>query len=137
MPIYAQVSDLVERFGEQEIRELTDRAAPPAGVIDPAIAERALADADAEIDTYLAAHYRLPFGAPVPPVLTRLACDLARYRLWDDQAPPEVRARYEDARRLLEALAAGRVSLGPPAGEAAAAGVQHRAPARVMTGLDY
>lgn len=133
MPVYAQVSDLIDRYGEQEIIQLTDRATPPIGRIDTTVAERALSDADAEIDAYLSGRYSLPL-ASVPPVLTRVACDIARYRLWDDQAPEEVRSRYEDARRLLESLSAGRVTLGPAQG---ASGVQYTAPVRVMRDLGY
>jgi phage gp36-like protein len=133
MPVYAQVADLVGRFGQQEIIELTDRASPPSGGLDAAVAERALADADAEIDVYLAGTYELPLPS-VPPVLTRIACDIARYRLWDDRAPEEVRARYEDARRVLEAIAAGKVTLGPANGPS---GVQYFAPSRIMRDLSY
>ena len=110
---YATVTDLVVRFGEQELVQLTNWTG--AGVIDVAIAQQALDDAEAEINGYLAVRHTLPL-ASVPPLLARIACDIARYRLWDDRASEEVRMRYEDARRVLEAIAAGRVTLGvtPP-----------------------
>jgi len=110
---YAAIADLITRYGEDELVQLTDRAG--AGVIDAAVAQRALADADAEIDGYLAVRHTLPLD-DVPPLLVRIACDITRYRLWDDRASEEVRMRYEDARRVLEAIAAGRVTLGvtPP-----------------------
>ncbi|GAB4481846.1 MAG: hypothetical protein OHK0044_30550 [Burkholderiaceae bacterium] len=133
MAVYATVADLTRRYGEGEIRELTDRLDPPVGAIDTAVAERALADADAEIDTYLAARYAVPM-TPAPAVIGRIACDIARYRLWEDRASEEVRQRYEDARRLLEGIAAGRVSFGAPP---AAGGVDVVAPARVMRDLGY
>ena len=106
---YATLADLVSRHGEDELAQLTDRLG--AGVPDAAIVERALADADAEIDGYLASRYAMPL-ATVPPVLARIACDIARYRLWEDRASDEVRRRYEDARRVLESIARGQVSLG-------------------------
>jgi len=109
---YATLADLITRYGEEEIAQLTDRVG--AGMPDAATALRALADADAEIDGYLAARYRLPLPT-VPPLLSRIACDIARYRLWEDRASEEVRTRYEDARRLLESLAKGVVTLGLPA----------------------
>lgn len=133
MAVYATVADLVRRYGEAEIQQLTDRLDPPAGAIDNAVADRALADADAEIDAYLAARYTVPMS-PAPAVIGRLACDIARFRLWEDRASDEVRRRYEDARRMLEAIAAGRVSFGAPP---AAGGVAHAAPARVMRDLEY
>lgn len=115
---YATQADLEARFGTDELTQLTDRVG--AGIPDAAIVARALADADAEIDGYLASRYALPL-ATVPPVLARIACDIARYRLWEDRASEEVRLRYEDARRLLESIARGQVSLGLPAASAAPA----------------
>jgi phage gp36-like protein len=131
MAVYAAFADLVARYGEAEIAQLTDRDTPPSGAADEAVAERALLDADAEIDAYLAGRYALPLASP-PPVLRRVACDIARYRLWDDRASEEVRLRYEDARRLLQAIADGHVALG-----AAASGVAWSAPRRVMRDLEY
>jgi len=115
---YATQADLEARFGLDELTQLTDRT--NAGVPDAVVVARALADADAEIDGYLASRYALPL-ATVPPVLARIACDIARYRLWEDRASEEVRRRYEDARRLLESIARGQVSLGLPAVSAAPA----------------
>lgn len=108
---YASVADLTARLGEEELTQLTDRLG--AGVVDAALAEAALDEAAAEIDAYLAGRHALPL-ATVPPILARLACDIARYRLMPDNPIEEARKRYEDARRLLEGIAAGRVSLGLP-----------------------
>jgi phage gp36-like protein len=115
---YATQADLEARFGVDELIQLTDRAG--TGVPDAAIVARALSDAAAEIDSYLASRYALPLS-PVPAVLARIACDIARYRLWEDRASDEVRRRYEDARRLLESIAKGTVSLGLPEANAAPA----------------
>lgn len=129
---YATQSDMESRFGAEEVLQLADRdgdSLHDAGVVDGA-----LIDADAEIDAYLAGRYTLPL-ASVPPLITRIACDIARYRLWDDRASEEVRRRYEDARRLLGEIAAGRVTLGlPDATPAAVApgGVSWAAPAAVF-----
>lgn len=109
---YASAADMQSRFGLEELTARTDRNG--TGAVDAAVLSRALADADAEIDGYLATRYRLPLPT-VPPVLVRVACDIARYRLWEDLASEEVRRRYEDARRMLEALTRGHVSLGLPA----------------------
>lgn len=112
---YLSENDLTQRFGLDELLQLTC-ADPQASVPDTAVLARAIADAEAEIDSYLAARYQLPLPS-VPTVLTRVGCDIARYRLWNDRASDEVRQRYEDARRLLEALAAGKVALGLPAAD--------------------
>lgn len=124
---YATLADLVERFGREEILQLTDRAV--ANQIDEDVVDRALADADAEIDAHLSARYVLPLVS-TPPILGRIACDIARYRLWDDRASEEVRTRYADCVRTLEKLARGDVSLGlPEAPPAQPAGVAWSTPA--------
>lgn len=118
---YATAEQVIERYGAGTVQLLTDRAG--AGVLDPVVLERALADAAAEIDTWLAVKYDLPLFSPPaspPEVLTRLAVDIAVYRLaaGADLATDERRRRYEDAVKLLERLARGEASLGladPPA----------------------
>lgn len=110
---YVTENDLTQRFGAEELIQLT-ATDPRATAPDADVLARAIADAEAEIDSYLAARYQLPLPA-VPAVLTRVACDIARFRLWNDRASDEVRQRYEDARRLLEGLARGAVALGLPA----------------------
>lgn len=131
---YAGVIDLLERFGESEVIQLTDRAAPLTGDVVEDVAEKALADASAEIDSYIGVVYTLPLPS-VPDVLLRVCCDIVRYRLYDDKATDEVSRRYKEAVRWLEQIAQGKVSLGfsdtPPTG------VAFTAPARIMQGLDY
>jgi len=108
---YATRDEMIARFGEEELILLTDRDG--AGAIDDVPLARALDDADGDIDGYLAPRYALPL-ASVPPVLSRLACELARYYLYDDHATETVRTRYEDARDVLIAISKGTVQLGLP-----------------------
>lgn len=128
---YAIQQDLVDRFGAQELAQLTDEVA--GQTINAATVARALADADAQIDGYLGARYLLPLS-PVPPLVVRLACDIARYQLFDDRASEAVRARYDDAVQLLKRLSDGTVTLGTaasaPAPAAASGAVTVRARAR-------
>lgn len=116
---YATQQDLIERFGTAELAQLTDAVAGLS--IDETTVARAISDADAEIDTRLAARYALPL-AYVPPVLVRIGADLARYFLWDARASEMVRNRAQEARRLLDAIAGGDVSLGGDVPLAPAAG---------------
>lgn len=109
---YARIDDMVARFGEREIAQLTNRDG--LDVVDADVLDEALADANAEVQGYLATRYRVP-PDPVPRLLVRVACDVARYRLYDDGATDEVRRRYEDAVRLLKSVADGGVSLGEDA----------------------
>lgn len=112
---YATPAMLAARVGADRLVDLTDRDGDGIGD-DPMIAQ-ALADAEAEIDGYLAARYRLPLPT-VPAILARIACDIAIYRLLSLRRMGDIedaRRRYEDGRRLLEAIGRGTVSLGLPA----------------------
>jgi phage gp36-like protein len=129
---YATVQDMVDRFGELELIQLTAGAAADA-VIDTDKVERALADAQAWLDGFVGAVYRLPLAGCAkpastpenpaavalvpPPQLVRWACDVARYYLHDQVAPEhEVFVRFKSAQRDLEALAAGKAVLACPWG---------------------
>lgn len=105
---YATQADLETRFGNEEIAQLTDRI--NGSVIDATVVARAIADAEAEIDGYLAARYQLPL-ASIPAVLERMTCDIARYYLYDDRVTEAVTNRYKDSVRLLKSLASGEVKL--------------------------
>lgn len=109
---YATVEDMVARFSELEVIQLTDRNQD--GLIDEDVAAVALADATAEIDAYLG-RFKRPF-TDVPPILKRLCCDIARYRLTAANGvliTDEIRNRYKiDVLDLLRAMAKGEVQLG-------------------------
>lgn len=107
--MYATLANLIERFGELELTQLTDAATP--GLIDEAVVARALADADAIIDGHLGGRYTLPL-ASVPPALTAAACDLARARLYKDALPEVVEKRHDEAMKYLTLLGQGKITLG-------------------------
>ena len=112
MTPYATKAQMVERFGEQELIELTDRDGSTGAIVDEVL-DAALADAAADIDGYLGGRYPLPL-AVVPRVLNRHACDLARYYLYDNRledSHPAAR-RYNASIRLLEQVSKGTVQLG-------------------------
>ncbi|MDA8446380.1 gp436 family protein [Paracidovorax valerianellae] len=129
---YASVQDMIDRFGERELIELTD---PELTAVQTAKAERALGDAQALADGFVGRVYQLPLAgcrkpAPVPgnpgavefvppPQLTRVVCDVARYYLYDDLAPEhEVYLRYKAAERELGQIAEGKSVLSCPWGGA-------------------
>ena len=117
---YATQADLETRFGTDELAQLTDRV--NGAVIDAAVVARAIADAEAEIDSYLAGRYSLPL-ASVPSVLQRLCCDIARYYLHDESVTEAVRNRYTDSVRMLKAISTGDVKIDGAAPLAAGVGV--------------
>ncbi len=106
---YCTEQDMIDRYGETEMIQLTDHA--NLGGIDSDVLASAIADADGEIDGYLSGRYSAPV-TPVPKVLLRIACDLTRYYLYDDQAPEHVIKRYDDAVKFLRGVAAGQISIG-------------------------
>jgi phage gp36-like protein len=115
--MYATLDDLLERFNRAARPELTELAPDPDDPSEPdeARLEQALTEASGQMDLYLGTRHRLPLEGLSDAQagdLTRLCCDIARYRLWADQASKEVRLRYDDAIGFLEQAAAGRVRLG-------------------------
>ena len=124
---YATVQDMIDRFGEPEMIQLTDAAHQVA--VQPARIQLKLDDAHALADGYLARVFALPLtgcAKPVgvgavemvpPPQLTRAVCDIARYYLYDDLAPEsEVYRRYKQATTELQAIADGKAQLMCPWG---------------------
>ncbi len=110
---YATLQNLIDRFGEDELLRLSDHAGN--GAIDANVVDGKLADADAEIDGYLAGRYTLPLQT-VPEALRRIACDVARYHLHDDRATEQVTKRYDDAIKFLRMVSKGDVQLGVDTG---------------------
>ncbi|MRJ41192.1 MULTISPECIES: gp436 family protein [Idiomarina] len=106
---YCLVTDLVARYSEAELIALTDRAG--SGAVDQSVAQHAIDDASALIDGYLLGRYELPLQ-PVPSVLTPICADIARYQLYDNEAPTVVTKRYETAIAFLKSVGKGEVTLG-------------------------
>lgn len=107
---YASKQAMIDRFNEVELKQLTDRSGA-VDAIDDTVLNRALTDADAEVDGYLVGRYPLPL-ATTPQILVGMACDIARYRLYEDRPTEHVRQRYDDAIKYLEKVSQGKISLG-------------------------
>ena len=110
---YATQQDLIDRAdnGERTLIELTDRAQPPLRAVNAVVVAKALGDADALIEPFLAARYAVPL-ATVPKLVNLIACDIALHNLYGNRANEGVKAAYEEAMKLLRDIAAGRVTLG-------------------------
>jgi phage gp36-like protein len=111
--VYASADDMIARYPNRDLVQLTNED-PTQTEIDTTVIDQALADASAEIDGYLDGRFALPL-TDEPPVLTRLACDVAMYRLQSlrplhDMA--DARKRYDDAIGFLLRVARGEVTLG-------------------------
>jgi len=116
MTTYIDSTKLRNRFGDTEIDELigADATEDPPVTGDADRLARACEDATSLINGYLSSRYALPL-VDVPTMVEGWAADIARYRLWDDQAPEEVRRRYEDALAQLKQVSTGVISLPPDA----------------------
>jgi phage gp36-like protein len=115
---YVTQAQMIERFGETELRQLTDRAVPPSGAVDAAIVTAAITDACALIDSYLGKVAALPLASP-PVILTRHAADIARYFLHGRRAEKDdpITRAYHEALGWLRDAARGLVSLTDAAGQ--------------------
>lgn len=107
---YIALQQLIDRFGERLLIQLTDRDNPPAGVIDEAVVVRALADTDAVIDGYLAGRYALPL-TETPPLVADLAQAIAIYKLHPYAADPKIEQDYKDAIAALGRISTGVIKL--------------------------
>jgi phage gp36-like protein len=152
---YATALDLFSRFDANEIAQRVDRGVPrlvraellqalaavpvvptdleaftaaelAAGQTALLVVGRALQDADDTINSYLAGRYTLPI-APVPAVLGRVAAELARFYLYDDQVTDLIKDRQAANIKWLDGVAKGSISIGvdaatsqPPASSAGA-----------------
>lgn len=108
---YSTINDILKMLSEADLIELT--AETDAGAYDPDVVERAIEDADAEIDGYVGTRYKVSRD-PIPPVLRKYSVDIAIYNLYSRRqiVNEEWRKRYEDAVRYLELVAQGKISLG-------------------------
>lgn len=126
MTDYIDGTGLRHRFGAKEIDDLigADPLAEPVAPGDVEKLARSCEDATTMIDGYLAGRYTLPLVS-VPNMVQGWAADIARYRLWDEHAPEEVRRRFEDALSQLKLLAQGLIALPPGSdGTPAASGLK-------------
>jgi len=108
---YAIVQEMIDRFGEKEILQLTNREDPRNGAIDEFVVENAIADAGNRIDSYLGQRYSLPL-ATIPGGIKDACIHMARYNLYDDKKPEWVKDRYNEAVAWLKDIATGKASLG-------------------------
>ena len=136
---YASYADMLGRFGDLEIAELTGSDPDDATQPDPGqpIVETALADASELVNGYAAGRYALPL-APVPDPVRRWACVIARYYLYGNSAPERVRKDYEDAVAALKDVAKGVIilqadGLVAPVGNATGAAAQSAGPKKVFS----
>ena len=130
---YATQTSLEDAFGVKEILQIADRDVN--GAVDATALAAVLARADSVIDSYLVGRYARPLVTPHAPMVVGTACDQARYSIFDDAAPVEVRKRYEFAMAWLKDVASGKAVLSLPLATAEASALgspEFSAPPRVF-----
>lgn len=112
---YITATELEAYFEPSEIVQVSNLHNPSATALDAAKVAKGIEWASGLADSYISVRYLMPLptAVPIPDSLQSRVADLWRYGM-DTIAPREdVRKRYEDAIKWLEALAKGDVSLGP------------------------
>lgn len=130
---YATQQMMIERFGGEVIESLTD--IENAGQIDAVALQRALDDADGEINAYIVKRYDVPLLVVADHVV-RIACDLAFANLYKFDMPEDVKQRRADAIAWLTAVANSRADIpgvDEKAGAESAGSAQIDAPDRVFS----
>jgi phage gp36-like protein len=110
--MYSTIDDIKKLLPEEILVQLTDDE--NLGTVNQARVDEAIAQADAEVDSYCGGLYSVPFST-VPDVAKKLSVDIAVYNLYSRTVMemPAVRAeRYRNAIRQLEAISKGIISLG-------------------------
>lgn len=133
---YVTKQGLVDRFGERELIQLTDRTnMPPREIIDVPVT-RAIGDAVALVDSYIGKRYGLPLQV-IPPVLEKNAADIARYYLHGEAAGEDsiVTRNFEAAITWLKDVSKGTVLIdvgGEVPGQAGGGSIKANPSTRVM-----
>jgi phage gp36-like protein len=109
---YCTLTDIKKMIPEAVVIQLTDDEG--LGAVVESRVNEAIAQADAEIDSYCGTKYAVPFSA-VPDIVKKCSVDLAIYNLYSRRVEeiPGTRAdRYKNAIRQLEGIAKGLISIG-------------------------
>lgn len=111
--MYSTLDDIKKLIPEEIVIQLTDDE--DLGAVNQARVDEAIAQADAEIDSYCGTKYSVPFSSPVPDIVKKISVDIAIYNLYSRKVEkiPDTRAdRYKNAIRQLEGISKGLISIG-------------------------
>lgn len=121
---YATPADMQVRYGDVELRQLSDIGSPRTGLVVDAVLQRALDDATAWLNGYLVGRYALPIADAS--ALARLNLDCAaeaRYLLMTTQVDEAAQKAHDERVLFYRAVAKGDIALIAAVDVPAAAGV--------------
>jgi phage gp36-like protein len=109
---YSTKTDILEQLDEAILVQLTDDES--TGLVNDDRVTRAIASADAAIDSYCQGRFTVPLS-PIPDKIRDVSVDLAIYNLYsrrEDTTPETRKDRYKEGIRFLEKVAEGKINLG-------------------------
>lgn len=130
MPDYTDQTEMTERYGNEELVELTNLGDVSTGKVVAAVLSRAINDAEAFVNSYLRGRVDLPL-TDVPQPIPKITSDIARYYLHGDIVTEIVQRNYEEALSWLKDVSSGRVNVALDSAETELAAVAGEATARV------
>ena len=133
--MYITQTDLSGQISNAQLIQLTDDA--KTGLVDTTKIDKAIAEAEAEVNGYVATKRSVPLASPIPDLVKQLCVDIAIYRLFHrrQRVPDDVRKSYEDAVAKLKDISKGLLTLGidpPPAESSKAASGEVFGPERMF-----
>jgi phage gp36-like protein len=108
--IYVSAEEFEARVGTVETVQLTNLDDPTATTVNANRLELALGDASAEINGYLATRYETPL-LNIPGCIKLYCCDIARYRLSENNSPQTYKDKYDSAIARLKDIEKGLMLL--------------------------
>jgi phage gp36-like protein len=121
---YSTEDDILTQISQAELAQLTSES---DDAVDHDVVDKAIADADAEIDGYVAVRYAVPLD-PVPALIGKLSARIALYNLFSrrsnrlGEVNETVKDNYDRAVKVLESISKGSVTLGVASSPAASSG---------------
>jgi len=112
MSPYCTQQNLIDRFGQLELVQLTNRDDPTLTTINTTVLNAAIAAAGARINRYITQY--LPLSS-VPEDFVQIACDITHYFLYHPLIPEHIQDVYDDAIKYLEKVATGKIPIAPDA----------------------
>ena len=107
---YITLDDILKRDSERDLINVTD---PEGLAVDEAVVAQAIANAQAEVDSYISGRLRMPLeDSEVTQQLKHFTLLVCRYYLYADRKTEAIVAEYERAVGWLRDVAAGRASTG-------------------------
>ena len=108
---YSTKDDILLQIDEETLINLTDD--DDSGTIDDNVVNRAIADADALIDSYLSSRYAIPLLS-APAIIKNISVDIAIYNLYSrrtDTIPDIRKDRFTNALKYLQDITNGKIAL--------------------------